>query len=300
MGLNLKRNISGIVAVLIAGGFSVLSSTASVAAGSNCAEGLGSWPCFAAQKSGKRVAKRTFRAKRALKRRSRSRRPAYLGRRSASYRKLRAGKKSDIVYLSRNGRKISKRRAAAIALKRRKKSRKHAKIKKSNRLRHIAKKRRSSYNKGFSLRGRHMRVASRSVRTSCFPARLKKLIRRVEKRYGKRLVVTSGHRSRSHNRRIGGARRSQHVHCKAVDFRIPGVNKYSLARYVKSLPGIGGVGTYCGKSTIHMDVGPKRSWNQGCGKRRSRKRYVKRNRSRRSYRTTSLRRAKRKSWNFSF
>ena len=146
--------------------------------------------------------------------------------------------------------------------------------------------RRHSYNKGFSLRGRHMHLAHKGIHTGCFPARLRSLIARVHKRFGRKLVITSGYRSPAHNRRIGGAKRSQHMHCKAVDFRVPGVSTYALARYVKSLPGVGGVGTYCGQSSIHMDVGPKRSWHWGCGKRRHRRktRTVRRYRLRRSYR----------------
>ncbi len=305
MGLELKRKVAAIVAMVVAGGFTVFSSTAVGAAGNNCASGLGSWPCFATRSAGKRVAKKTFRAKRALSRRSRrARKSAYRSRsrKSASYKRLRRRKTNNtvIVYLSKNGRKISKRRAAQLILKREKRSLQLRKAKRSKRLRHVSRKSRKKYNKGFSLRGRHMRVASRSVRTSCFPKRLKSLIRRVEKHYRRRLVVTSGYRSHAHNRKVGGARKSMHVHCKAVDFKVPGVNKYALARYVKSLSGVGGVGTYCAKSTIHMDVGAKRSWNWGCGKRRSRKRYAKRSRARRSYRLTSLRRAKRRSWNLSF
>ena len=128
----------------------------------------------------------------------------------------------------------------------------------------------ASSKRGWRTRGKSLgyRTANRGVSTSCFPARLKKLLRKISAHYGRKLVITSGYRSHRHNRRIGGARRSQHVHCTAADFYIPGVNKYSLARYMKRLPGRGGVGTYSGNRTVHLDVGPRRSWHWGRKKKR--------------------------------
>ena len=140
--------------------------------------------------------------------------------------------------------------------------------------------RKASAKKGWRTRSKGLgyRTANRGVSTSCFPARLKKLLRKVSAHYGRKLVITSGYRSHRHNRRIGGARRSQHIHCTAADFYIPGVNKYSLARYLKRLPGRGGVGTYAGNRTVHLDVGPRRSWHWGGRKKR---RYAKKRRNRR-------------------
>ncbi len=158
----------------------------------------------------------------------------------------------------------------------------------------------------YKHRRQNRRVILPHVQTHCFPQRLRRLMDQVERHYGKKLVLTSGYRSPRHNRRINGAKRSQHMHCKAVDFQIRGVNKYSLARYVKTLPSVGGVGSYCGSSSIHMDVGPKRSWHWGCGKRKKRSIYAKkRNRSKRhyrkSYRTASYRvkrKTHKKSWSY--
>ncbi len=310
MGLSLKKNMARIFTFMIVSVFSGILSQGAMAANSTCSPGDGSWPCFAAERAAKRVAKKSFRAKRALMRRAarkraRSRKKIRNARKyrrtlkASRSRKMRRSKNNSVLYINKNGKRISKRRATALALKRTRNRSRRARRNKNTKLRHLLKKKKSAYNRGFSLRGRHMRVTSRSIKTSCFPARLKRLISRVEKHYGKRLVVTSGFRSHAHNRRIGGASRSEHVHCKAVDFRIPGVNKYSLARFVKRLPGRGGVGTYCGKSTIHLDVGKRRTWNH-CGKRKSRKRYAKRRKLRRSYRTTSSRRAQRARWNFKF
>ncbi len=98
--------------------------------------------------------------------------------------------------------------------------------------------------------------------------RLSRLLAIVKNHYGRSVSVTSGCRSHKHNRRVGGAKRSMHLRCMAVDFRVAGVSKARLRRYVSGLPGRGGVGIYCGRSIVHLDVGPRRSWVHGCGKRR--------------------------------
>jgi len=97
--------------------------------------------------------------------------------------------------------------------------------------------------------------------------RLSRLLAMVKNHYGRSPVVSSGCRSHRHNRRVGGAKRSMHLRCMAADFKVAGVSKASLRRYVSTLPGRGGVGTYCGRSIVHLDVGPRRSWYHGCRKR---------------------------------
>ncbi|VAW01051.1 hypothetical protein MNBD_ALPHA08-1093 [hydrothermal vent metagenome] len=98
--------------------------------------------------------------------------------------------------------------------------------------------------------------------------RLVRLLIAVQRRYGRAVIVSSGCRSYSYNRRIGGARKSLHVGCRAADFKVAGVSKVRLRRFVSRLPGRGGVGTYCGRSIVHLDIGPVRSWYQGCRKRK--------------------------------
>jgi len=104
-----------------------------------------------------------------------------------------------------------------------------------------------------------------------------RLLQRVQRHYGKPLHIISGCRSKKHNRRVRGAKRSQHLYCKAADFKIAGVSKHKLVAYLKSMPGRGGVGLYCRSSYVHLDTGPKRYWYYGCGKRRkyrAKKRYA--------------------------
>ncbi len=126
----------------------------------------------------------------------------------------------------------------------------------------------------------------RRAKIGCIPADLKMLLNTVAWHYGKRVHIQSGYRSKHYNRRVGGARRSFHVSCKAVDIQVSGVNKYKLAKYLKTLPGRGGIGTYCNSSTVHIDVGPKRSWYYGCGRKSlARKRLARYKRSRRRHKS---------------
>lgn len=93
---------------------------------------------------------------------------------------------------------------------------------------------------------------------------VRKTLSAVEKKFGRPVEVTSGCRSRQANRNAGGARRSLHLDCMAADFRVPGVSKARLVRFVSALPGRGGVGTYCRNSIVHVDAGPVRNWHQRC------------------------------------
>lgn len=109
------------------------------------------------------------------------------------------------------------------------------------------------------------------VQVGCFPPQLLRLLKRVERQFGRTPIVTSGYRSARKNRRVRGARKSTHVRCMAADIQVVGVSKWQLAKYLRSLPGRGGVGTYCHTKSVHIDVGKKRDWNWRCRRKRSRK-----------------------------
>jgi uncharacterized protein YcbK (DUF882 family) len=99
--------------------------------------------------------------------------------------------------------------------------------------------------------------------------RLVSLLWQIERHFQSSIEVISGCRSRTHNRRIGGARESWHLRCMAADVKVKGVNKRQVARYAASLPGRGGIGTYCHDSNVHIDLGPRREWYWGCKGQRS-------------------------------
>lgn len=106
------------------------------------------------------------------------------------------------------------------------------------------------------------------VDVSCLRPELVNLLKEVEQHYGRPAIVTSGYRNPGHNRLVGGARHSLHTLCAAADIQIDGVSKWQLADYLRSLPGRGGVGTYCHTESVHIDIGGERDWNWRCRRRR--------------------------------
>lgn len=98
--------------------------------------------------------------------------------------------------------------------------------------------------------------------TSCFPPKLLSFINELRTRFG-RVEINSGYRSRSHNRQVGGARRSQHMSCNAIDFSVPGVPRSEVKLFLTAnFRGRAGVGFYC-NNRFHLDVGNVRQWG-GC------------------------------------
>jgi uncharacterized protein YcbK (DUF882 family) len=72
------------------------------------------------------------------------------------------------------------------------------------------------------------------------------------------ITVNSTCRSRGHNARVGGARRSYHLTGSAVDFRVRG-NVRGAYAYLRSSGSVGGLKHY-GGGLFHIDTGPRRSW----------------------------------------
>ena len=106
------------------------------------------------------------------------------------------------------------------------------------------------------------------VDVACLKPSLVRVLKTIESHYGRKVVVTSGYRSPSHNRRARGAKNSLHMYCAAADLQVEGVTKWELASFVRSMPGRGGVGTYCHTESVHVDVGPERDWNWRCRRRK--------------------------------
>lgn len=117
-----------------------------------------------------------------------------------------------------------------------------------------------------------LRVQHSNVQVSCLKPGVLQILKQVERRYGKKPIITSGYRSPKGNRSAGGARNSQHIFCKAVDIQVEGVSKWNLAKYLRTIPGRGGVGTYCRTQSVHFDIGSKRDWHHPCRNSAKRKR----------------------------
>lgn len=96
-----------------------------------------------------------------------------------------------------------------------------------------------------------------SVNIACLQPELLKLVRIAGEHFKGTPVITSGQRDR-------GRRGSYHRKCMAADFFVPGVERAALAKYLRSVPGAGGVGTYCHTKSVHIDIGEPRNWYQ-CG-----------------------------------
>jgi len=108
------------------------------------------------------------------------------------------------------------------------------------------------------------------VQVECFKPELMRILQVVERRYGKKVMVTSGYRSPNRNRRAGGVRNSSHIYCKAADIQVEGVSKWDLAKFLRTVDGRGGVGTYCRTDSVHVDTGSVRDWHHPCRRNTSR------------------------------
>lgn len=109
----------------------------------------------------------------------------------------------------------------------------------------------------YAFIGGRSRGISKKAPWRCVPKRLKIVLNQVSKKFGK-VIINSTHRSYSHNRRVGGKRRSYHLKCQAVDFRVQGRNR-GLRRWLARHPYVGGYKRYR-SGFYHIDTGPKRTW----------------------------------------
>jgi rare lipoprotein A (peptidoglycan hydrolase) len=115
--------------------------------------------------------------------------------------------------------------------------------------------------------------ASAHVVMSCpdgrpLPDKLRAVLRRAAWDFNQQVEVISGYRSLSYNRHVYGNRRSrrggfagdrsQHIMCRAADFRIAGVSAARLHAWALQQPELGGVGRYRG-DFIHVDIRPRPS-----------------------------------------
>ena len=93
--------------------------------------------------------------------------------------------------------------------------------------------------------------------SGCLNGTLRSVIYSVAASYGS-VTVSSTCRSRGHNARVGGARRSQHLTGSAVDFRVHG-NVRGAYAYLSGPGRVGGFKHY-GGGLFHIDTGARRTW----------------------------------------
>lgn len=88
---------------------------------------------------------------------------------------------------------------------------------------------------------------------------LVKVLQKIRDYFGVPVTITSGYRTQSYNRRIGGASSSKHITGKAADIKIKGVDPIAIAVYADQImPNKGGVelGSYSAGDDgyVHIDV----------------------------------------------
>lgn len=81
-------------------------------------------------------------------------------------------------------------------------------------------------------------------------------LQELRNKWGKPIIINSAHRCIKHNKKVGGAKNSQHLKI-AFDCRI---KKEEQEEFIKLAQEVGftGIGIY--KNFIHIDLGKKRQW----------------------------------------
>ena len=82
---------------------------------------------------------------------------------------------------------------------------------------------------------------------------LVELLQRIRTHFRAPVTITSAYRSHCHNKKVGGAKTSQHLYGIAADIQVKGVAPKTVAAYVEQLmPDKGGIGIY--PTFVHVDV----------------------------------------------
>ena len=102
--------------------------------------------------------------------------------------------------------------------------------------------------KNFKLREFECKDGSHLVKVD---HRLVERLQKLRDRLGKPIIITSGYRTPEHNKKVGGAPNSQHLHGTAVDIKIYGMTPKQILPHAEAV-GFTGIGLYSGH--IHVDV----------------------------------------------
>ncbi len=76
---------------------------------------------------------------------------------------------------------------------------------------------------------------------------------------GRGIIITSGYRTRAHNKAVGGVANSRHLIGQAADLVVTGMPPRKVQSILADTwPG--GMGSYA--HWTHLDIGPRRRWRQ--------------------------------------
>ncbi|EFL89672.1 D-Ala-D-Ala carboxypeptidase family metallohydrolase [Ahrensia sp. R2A130] len=186
------------------------------------------------------------------------RKATFLAKREAAREKARsrnsAKSSSSRKKVAKKGKRKTVRKTARKSTKRA--NRKVAKVQRKVGKTSVSKKKRVKQKTAAFVGGRSKGI-TKNAPWGCVPGRLKRVLDQVSQKYG-RVIVNSTNRSRSRNRMVGGKKRSYHIGCRAVDFRVAGSNK-GLSRFLRNHPSVGGFKRYAA-GFYHIDTGPRRTW----------------------------------------
>lgn len=92
------------------------------------------------------------------------------------------------------------------------------------------------------------------------------VLENIRTHFGQPVTINSAYRTASHNTKVGGSPKSQHLQGTAADLRVGGVTPLEVAQYAETLLGkSGGIGLY--GTFTHVDVRAIRTrWNSTSGK----------------------------------
>lgn len=91
------------------------------------------------------------------------------------------------------------------------------------------------------------------------------LLQKIRDHFNRPVTITSGYRTLSHNKAVGGSPNSQHLYGMAADIQVADTPPEFVAQYAESLlSGTGGVGLYPkkkgrAKGWVHVDVRKSRA-----------------------------------------
>lgn len=86
----------------------------------------------------------------------------------------------------------------------------------------------------------------------------------LRRKIGRPIVIVSGYRSPGHNKKVGGAKGSQHLTASAADIKVPGIDPVQVKKEIEALiegriMTEGGVGLY--PTWVHYDIrGTRARW----------------------------------------
>lgn len=91
------------------------------------------------------------------------------------------------------------------------------------------------------------------------------LLQKIRDHFGVAVVINSGYRTSSYNKKVGGVTNSQHLKGTAADIVAKGITPLEVAQYAEYLmPNSGGIGVY--QTFTHVDVRANRSrWDNRSG-----------------------------------